>query len=412
MRVAYTRTQFWFGLKSGGSVGHTLGVLNGFRENGCEVKIICNEQFLGIDDFKYTVIKPKIKRLLGELLYNFYAKNRFKKEILKFKPGFIYHRYTGHTFFITKIAKELNVPLILEFNSFDTWKSKYWGKSRNFFKEFIKKYLLAGIVKRIEVYNLRNAFLIVAVSQPLKIDLLKMGISEQKILVNPNGVDIKKFNPEILKNEKCKKLKERLEIDDNKVIIGFSGTFGQWHGIPQITKAIKKIFSKGIPNIYFLLIGEGSLKSEMERQTGYYKNVKFVGEVPYSEIQYYLAICNILVSPHNRQIDGREFFGSPTKLFEYMAMDKAIVASKLGQIGDILKDGETAILVEPGNVDRLVDGILKLVEDNHLRVKLGHKAREEVAEHYTWQKNIRKLIARLSLISQKSNQVSIRMHYE
>ena len=398
MRVAYIRTQFWFGLKSGGSVGHTLGVLNGFRENGCEIKIISNERFFGIDGFNYTVIKPKTKRLLGELLYNFYAKNRFKEEILKFKPDFIYHRYTGYTFFVTKIAKELKVPLILEFNSFDTWKMKYWSKNRNFFKGFIKKYLLADIVKKIETYNLRNTFLIVTVSQPLKIDLLKMGISEQKILVNPNGVDVEKFNPEIIKNEKCKKLKERLGINDNKVIISFSGTFGLWHGIPQLTKAIKKILSEGIPNIYFLLIGEGPLKPEMERQISYYKNVKFVGEVPYSEIQYYLAICDILVSPHNRQIDGREFFGSPTKLFEYMAMGKAIVASRLGQIGDILKDGETAILVEPGNVDRLVDGILKLVEDSHLREKLGHKAREEVVENYTWQKDVKRLIRKLSLV--------------
>ena len=138
IKIAYVRTQFWFNLKAGGSVGHTLGVLKGFKSNNCEVKIISNEKFFGIEDFDYRVIKPKYKRFLGESIYNFYAKNRFKKHILKFNPDIIYHRYTGNTFFVAKIAKELNIPLILEFNSFDTWKMQHWSASRNALTVFIK----------------------------------------------------------------------------------------------------------------------------------------------------------------------------------------------------------------------------------------------------------------------------------
>ena len=399
MKVLYARTQFWFNLKLGGSVGHTLGILNGFTQNNCQIRIISNEKFLGIDEFDYSVIEPVIKgpTFFGEFLYNFYAKNRFKKEIVKFKPDFIYHRYTGYTFFVAKIAKELNIPLILEFNSFDTWKIKFWGKTRNFLKESIKKYLLYSIVKWIENYNLKNTSLIVVVSQPLKDDLIKLGIPEEKILVNPNGVDIDKFNPEIIKNGKGKELREKLKIDDNKIVIGFSGTFGPWHGIPQLTRTIDKILKKQlISNIHFLLIGEGPFKKEAEKKIGHYENVTFAGEIPYSDIQDYLAICDILVSPHCPQIDGREFFGSPTKLFEYMAMGKAIVASNLGQIGKVLEDGKTAILVEPGNVDALVNGILKLAKDKNLREKLGKNAREKVVKNYTWKKNIQRLIEKLN----------------
>lgn len=396
MKITYTRTQFWFNLKAGGSVGHTLGVLDGFRKNRCKLFVMGNEHFLGIDDFNHFIVKPKIKRpgWLGEFFYNFYAEDKFKKNILKFNPDFIYHRYTGYTFFVAKIAKELRIPLILEFNGFGTWVMKYWGKSRNFFKEFVKKYLLANIVKKIESYTLRNAFLIVAVSEPLKMGLLRMGIPEERIVVNPNGVDLEKFNPEVMKSRKCKRLKQDLGIDGNKVVIGFCGTFGPWHGIPQLTEAIGRISSERISNIRFLLIGEGPLKSEMERQIGDCENVKFTGEVPYSEIQYYLAICDVLVSPHNPQINGREFFGSPTKLFEYMAMGKGIVASNLGQIGDILKDGESAVLVEPGLVGGLVDGMLKLVKNEDLRERLGGHARE-IAANYTWEKNVKRLLQRL-----------------
>jgi len=401
MKILYTRTQFWFNLKSGGSVGHTLGILNGFVKNDCQVKVISNEKFLEIDNFDYFIIEPKIKRpfFLGELLYNFYAKERFVKEILKFKPDFIYHRYTAYTFFITQIAKKMNIPLILEFNSFETWKIKYWEKDKNLFKKFIKRYLPYYVVKKIENYNLKNASLIVVVSQPLKDDLVKLGIPEKRILVNPNGVDIVKFNPKVTKSEKCKKLRQKLGIDKNKILVGFSGTFGIWHGIHQLTEAIDEILKKKlISNIYFLLIGNGPFKKEMEYRIDHYKNVVLVDEVSYSEIQNYLAVCDILVSPHCLQADGREFFGSPTKLFEYMAMGKGVVASNLGQIGRVLKDGKTAVLVKPGNVNALVNGILRLAKDKNLREKLGKNAQKEVANNYTWKRNVQSLMKKLNSI--------------
>ena len=399
MKIVYARTQFWFNLKAGGSVGHTLGVLKGFKKNNCEVKIISNEKFLGIEDFDYIIIKPKYKAFLGEIIYNFYAGNRFKKEILNFCPDIIYHRYTGNTFFVAKIAKELNIPLILEFNSFDTWKLKHWSASRNFLTGFINGHILYNIIKEIENYNLKNASLIVVVSEPLKADLVKLGIPEKKILVNPNRVDPEEFNPEIITGEETSKLKRSLGIDEDKVVVGFTGTFGEWHGIPQLTEAIDKILKYALSmNIHFLLIGAGKFKPEAESQIGHYENVTFTGVVPYSDIQNYLAVCDVLVSPHNPQVDGREFFGSPTKVFEYMAMGKGIVASDLGQIGEVLKHNYSAILVEPGNVNQLVEGILKLVEDKELRERLGKRAREDVVANYTWEKNAERVMKALEWV--------------
>jgi len=396
MKVIYARTQFWFNLKAGGSVGHTLGVLNGFKKNGCRIKIISNERFLGINDFDYTFIEPTTIKTLGELLYNFYTKNRFKKEILKFKPDFIYHRYAGYTFFVAKIANELNIPLVLEFNSFETWKMKHWSKSRNYFRKFIKENLLYNLIKFIENYNLKKAFLITTVSKPLKEDLLKLGIPEEQILVNPNGVDLKKFNPVIENSIESKELRQKLGINDNELIVGFSGTFGPWHGIPQLTEAIDIILNKKLINhIHFLLIGKGTLRCEMMKKLKKYRNVTFTGTISYSEIQNYLALCDILVSPHCPQVDYKEFVGSPTKLFEYMAMKKGIVASNLGQIGEILKDKQTAILVKPGDVQDLVRGIKILSGNSELRRRLGENARKKVTKKYTWDKHVERILKKI-----------------
>ncbi len=391
MKVVYVRTQFWFNLKAGGSVGHTLGVLNGLKENKCQVFVIANEHFLGIEEFDYSVIEPKIKRYpSGEVLYNFYAGGDLERKLLELKPDFIYHRYTGYTFFVSKIARKLNIPLILEFNSFDTWKMKYSVRYRDPVRRFLT-YLFYRIMTRIEVYNLKNASLIVTVSRPLKRDLQEMGISADKILVSANGVDPDKFNPTIGNNEKCQQLRQKLGVS-NKTVVGFVGTFGTWHDIPQLTRAIDNILKDQLlSNVHFLLIGEGRLKAEMKKQLGHYPDVTFTGTVPYSEIQDYLAICDVLVSPHNPQVDGREFFGSPTKVFEYMAMGKGIVASNLGQIGEILTAG-SAVLVKPGNVDELTQGIIKLVTDDDLRQQLGQQARERAVANYTWQQNAARLI--------------------
>jgi len=70
-----------------------------------------------------------------------------------------------------------------------------------------------------------------------------------------------------------------------------------------------------------------------------------------------------------------------------MAMGKAIVASRLGQIGDVLHDNETALLVEPGNAQELSGAIMRLSQSRELRQRLGAAARREAVEHHTWKRN-------------------------
>ena len=126
--------------------------------------------------------------------------------------------------------------------------------------------------------------------------------------------------------------------------------------------------------------------------------------MPQAEGPLYLAASDILLSPHVPNADGTPFFGSPTKLFEYMAMGKGIVASELDQIGDVLGNAllasalpldtpagdETrlAILAAPGSVDELLAGIRFLVERPDWRDVLGENARREALARYTWSHHV------------------------
>jgi glycosyltransferase involved in cell wall biosynthesis len=116
----------------------------------------------------------------------------------------------------------------------------------------------------------------------------------------------------------------------------------------------------------------------------------------------------VLCSPHVSNPDGTPFFGSPTKLFEYMAMGKGIIASDLEQIGDVLEHNRTAWLVQPGDIDGLAHGLGRLIDDAALRQALGTAAREEVVARYTWRAHTHRIIEQLSQVSTVKAQVSIK----
>ncbi|MCA1558332.1 MAG: glycosyltransferase [Acidobacteria bacterium] len=139
----------------------------------------------------------------------------------------------------------------------------------------------------------------------------------------------------------------------------------------------------------------GKLREEVEhvvREAGMMERVHFAGVIEHERVPAYLDACDVLVSPHIPLGDGSEFFGSPTKLFEYMAMEKGIVASRLGQIGDVLENEESALLVEPGDVRELSAAILRMANDRDLRERLGRTARERAVRHHTWAHNARKVL--------------------
>jgi glycosyltransferase involved in cell wall biosynthesis len=155
-----------------------------------------------------------------------------------------------------------------------------------------------------------------------------------------------------------------------------------------------KLLPRELP-VRFLIVGSGSLHGEVERLLSAEREsgkVIFTGAVEHDRVPALLDACDILIAPHVPLADGSEFFGSPTKIFEYMAMGKAIVASRLGQIGEVLSHEETALLVEPGNVNELAAAIARVAGSSELRARLGANAREAAVENHTWDHNARRVL--------------------
>ncbi|MDW7972575.1 MAG: glycosyltransferase family 4 protein [Thermodesulfovibrio sp.] len=395
LRGLYLRTVYWFNLTAGGSVTHTAGVINAMSKY-VDLKVVSNDTLVGVRtnvEIVKPVFIPFIPKNLNELLYNF----KIIKHCMKYNFDFIYQRHSAFSFCGSYLSKIKGVPLILEHNGSETWMSKHWSAKKGRLYELLKntynEKFLFKIMNYVEKYNTETSSIIVVVSNALKEHLAKHGVDNHKIIVNPNGVDPDIYRPDIY----AKDIIDKYELSD-KVVIGFIGTFEFWHGVENIPLAYGKLLLEH-PELRkttrLMLIGDGPKMKKVEENIKKMKiqhNVILTGTIPQHEGPRYLSACDILMNPTIPNPDNTEFFGSPTKLFEYMAMGKAIICSDMAQMSEILKHKVDAYLVKPGDIDGMARAMKELIYDKNLREYIGRNAREKVIASFTWDKHVQRII--------------------
>ncbi len=382
-RVVYLRSTPGPGTQAGGAASHIKGVVEALETLGIEVQIISNDLIAGLDAAhdRFTVIPPQPgggTRALFDIHNNLVFTRGAVPLVERAQPDFIYQRYARFSWAGVVAALRTRRPLFLEYNGSEVWVGKHWDRVGSL-----------DLLERYERLNLDAAARIFVVSEIERKNLEVRGVAGNKIIVNPNGVDSARFRP----GAGGADVRRELGLKDDEVVVGFVGTFGPWHGVEKLAEAIKSI-PANVP-VRFLMVGSGSLHAEVEKRLETEKHagrVIFTGSVGHDRVPALLDACDILVAPHVPLADGSEFFGSPTKVFEYMAMGKAIVASRLGQIGDVLADEETALLVQPGNEQELAAAIVRLIESGELRRRLGARAREVAERDHTWTRNAQRVL--------------------
>jgi glycosyltransferase involved in cell wall biosynthesis len=365
---------------AGGAISHIRGFLYGLRAGGKSCRVFSGTA-LAQDAYQNETIaaegRPYFLWGAVMLAYNLAFVRGVEERLAGQKPGAFYQRHFAFSIAGALLSRRLQVPLILEYNGSEVWVAKYWDPSP-----------LRRWIQLCEEVTLRSASRIMVVSEALREDLLKKGLEPERIRVNPNGVDADFFRPGAGRERGRKELR----IHDGEIIVGFVGSFSFWHGIGVLEQAIKNLLSRAQPcRLRFVLVGDGLLHGEMRSGLAGYEQtgqVIFTGRAPRERVVEYLDAADILVSPHVPMPDGSRFFGSPTKLFEYMAMGKGIVASRLEQIAEVLEHEKTALLVTPGDADELADGILRLAINPKERAALGSAARLAVMERYSWAHNV------------------------
>lgn len=403
-KLLYLRTDIYYKpLQAGGSVTHTLGVVEGFLEEGIEVHCasscivdqleklpLSSLTLLSIPYFILLFFRWKLSCFFSNLFFFITLVRKYKNCSF----DYIYQRYSVLNVVGLLCRWWFKVPLILEYNGSEKWAISHWGP-KNWFQ-------LSWLIEWFENINLKKSDFIIVVSDALKEDLINQGIDSFKILVNPNGVNPKHFEPAVMAISRAE-IREKLNLQ-NKFVFGFIGTFEQWHGINILEKIIPSIYEKN-KDIHWLLIGDGPLKKPLEKKLQGINSYNFTGIVCHEIARKYLAACDAFICPTQPNKDGSRFFGSPTKLFEYMCLKKPIIASEVEQISTIFtpakkslhhefKGNELSYLLPTQDIDVYGDCCLYIANsvNKSEQITVGLNAYKKVINHYTWHHHVQKIV--------------------
>lgn len=384
----------WRDIPAGGHFAHTTGVLNTIHRFGRPPILITTipvpmlrpeveSHLVRIDDWDHF----EVACMAANQVVIEDARSLLRAR----RPGFVYQRYAPYSHAGLEVAREFGVPFVMEYNGPEGWMHRHWGAAPLRWE---------ALADRIELVNLHGADLIVVVSRASRDEVVARGIRAEKIVVAPNGVDTERFSPAVDPGA----ARQRYGLA-GKTVIGFIGTFGAWHGVEVLAEAFARLLIN-VPtrreHLRLFLVGDGLTMPKVRARLaalGALDACVQAGFVSPPEAPAALAACDVLVAPHVQPADGSEFFGSPTKLFEYMAMGKCIIASDLAQIGEVLEHNRTAWLVPPGDPEALAKGLSMLLEDQPLRARLGEAARAKAVAEHTWARHTDKIIARLRSVA-------------
>jgi glycosyltransferase involved in cell wall biosynthesis len=173
-------------------------------------------------------------------------------------------------------------------------------------------------------------------------------------------------------------------IPEGVILIGIVGRLDPIKGHTDFL-ASASVILKQHPHVYFLIVGEGELKGSLQQQVKdleIEQQVTFLGNC--DDVMEIISICDILVTASYSE-------GLCMSIEEAMAQGRAIVATAVGGIPELIIDGQSGMLVPANNPIKLAETITRLIEDKKLRTELGQNAQKRIKEKFLIQHSIDEL---------------------
>ncbi len=354
---------------------HILAIVNALKRQGHQVEIVgpAPARALAAGAGKRSLlgrIKARAPGWVFELLqlgYNGVVFAKLWRAVSRQKPDFIYERYALFNLAGVAVARFRGVPLILEVNTpyAQAW-ARYYGLNLKRLARWIERRTLLGSAHDITVTHVQKRMLV------------ENGIPADRISVAHNAIAPDEFDPQ---RAGAEAVRRRLGLRD--VVVGFVGTMNRWQGIDRFPEVIRTVLAQR-NDVSFLFVGDGEFRAELEticRAEGFSDRVIFTGRKPHGEVADLVAAMDITVLLNSNA------YGSPMKVFEYLAMGKAVIAPSVEPVLEVLRDGETGLLIPPGDAAAMARQILRLAADRELRGRLGTAGRAYVVAHHTWDAN-------------------------
>src|SRR3989344_1244131 len=243
-------------------------------------------------------------------------------------------------------------------------------------RQNIKSWLL----RRIGRYVMKKAARVRVISHAIFNQVREQGIPESKIRLVSLRIDLNLFNPVSDTGEKVDKV--------GITKIGYLGRLVNGKGLEDLFEAVKILKNQSLElGVWNLVIyGTGPLEEKLKKMAkdlNIVEKIEWRGFVSYGKVPQALSKIDIFVYPSCHEGFGRS-------IMEALAMEKAVIATKVGGIPDLIKDGDTGFLVEPHNSEALALKIKELLNNKELREKLGKAGREWVSKNFEWNQGIKK----------------------
>lgn len=368
---------------------HIDGTVNSLRELGYDVDVLSplahgtaaatSAEHAGPSPRKPSRLTNWLSRLapefvfeLAEIAYNFVGRRRLGSE----RPAeiaFLYERYAIFAWYAHSWARRHRVLHVLEVN--------YTAMSPLLRKR--SRWLRPLAIRR-DRSLLPRVDVVVAVSSQLRDHLVRdYAVDARRIVVIPNAADPAAFDPGTPPLERVNGVSLR-----DRQVIGFVGTFSPWHGLDLLVDSFLQSAAR-IRDAVVLLVGDGPERSRIERiarGSGLASRFVFAGEVQHRALPRMLASFTVGVLPHSND------YGSPMKIFEYMAMGKAVVAPAVGPVLDVIRDEVNGVLFRPGDAAHLGERLVWVLEDAQRLQQIGAAARRSIENEHNWRRNTQRVV--------------------
>ncbi|MEJ2103803.1 MAG: glycosyltransferase family 4 protein [Ignavibacteriaceae bacterium] len=358
---------------SSGGVGNSVfEVVNQLKKLGNDVEVIAPNGYPRTNHSNskvHHIFAAKIKRHWGELAICPTILNDIRQIDFEIAHAHTPKKYFAESIYLFNLLARKKKPYVVSIRLINQSLPPFLSSVADVYRKLVEKKIFKKASNMVVQSELHKHFLINV-----------CGISSSKIAIIPNGVDTTFFDP----NSSGHHL---LNPGQNSKTILFVGRLTSQKGLDVLLKAIA-ILIKRNHDLRVMVAGGGPLKSDLEhlcKTLGIQKNVVFLGPVNHSDIPKVYAMADIFVLPSISE-------SFPNTLMEAMAMERPIVATKVGAVPEIIQDGKEALLVLPGDVEGLASSIERLVLKDDLAKNLAKNARELVKKQYTWQSVAKKTL--------------------
>jgi len=344
---------------------NVMKMCSSFSKLGHETILFArNSSFSASCDFSYYGIKPNFTifknswppfRGIGGIIYGKLNQRIFTTLCM---PDLLYGRDLYSLFFL----RNRKIPIIYESHK----------PPLNRFHKKMEKYLF-------KVPNFRKLVVISSALKSIYIDMFPW-LPENKIAVAHDSAD----DP-LTYNINPKKLPGR----DNSIKVGYIGSFYKGRGIENIIKLAKETTQVD----YHLIGGTKTQVQKYRSMAADLTNLFFHGFIPHGNLADYFKAFDILLAPYQKKVSVSDkdkssdtsIWMSPLKIFEYMAWGKAIIASNIPVLKEILSHKENCILCSPENISSWIDAVNMLSTNAILRDSIGLRAKQQFLKHHTWE---------------------------